>query len=224
MKKVIILLVIITFFADAYSGQRNNKRVINNTIEKAQEPDNAEYHATPVEGGIEYRRYNVIYLFRDGALITIEQLNWFRMDASSKYRLSQLIMYDNTPKEIIYTDKSGDKSQFETYCKITLEKTIFNYKGDSKDGHHVKEYEAPTNLYTWIKLSETFDWDKFSMLKSGASRKPYDGMDWTITVKTESGTYSVTNNDGYEKAKFFEIIDNYSQSVSKKTTEKVIKR
>jgi hypothetical protein len=100
-----------------------------------------------------------------------------------------------------------------------LEKTIFYHKYNSKDGQHIKEYEVPTPLDIWIKLSQTFNWEKFSELKSGASEQEWDGSDRTITVETKSGTFYVTNYRGNELKDFFKVISDYHVSLYEKGME-----
>jgi hypothetical protein len=185
--------------------------------------DNQEYHGidteyvpTHIEGGIEYRKGNILYIFRDGALTTIEQLDW---GGDDKYPESYAYIYEDTPKKIAYTNKSGDKSQSETHIEITLGKTIFYHKYNSKDGQHTKESEIPTPLDIWIKLSQTFNWNKFYELKSGASEQEWDGLDRTITVETKSRTFSVTNYSGNELEDFYKVISDYHVYIYEKAVE-----
>ena len=131
---------------------------------------------------------------------------------------------NNTPKEITYTSISGDKSQSKATLQITLEKTVYNYEYRSKEGKHIKEYEAPTPLDVWINLSELFDWNKFAELQNGKSEIEHDGMDRTIFVKTESGAYSVTNYGGDELREFFSAISSYLGSVRGQAIEKTIEK
>jgi len=178
--------------------------------------DAGGYVSTLIEGGIKYRKGDILYIFRNGALTFIEQLDW---GGDDKYPESYAYIYEDTPTKIVYTGKSGDKSQSKTHIKITLEKTIFNQKYNSKDGQHIEAYEMSTPLDIWIKLSQTFNWDKFSELKSGASEQEWDGSDRTITVRTKSGRFSVTNYRGNELEDFFKIISDYHVSLC----EKVVK-
>jgi len=205
MEKVIITFIFLAFVADG-CGQTNNNHANNDNMTKEAQAVNADYVKRHTETGIEYRKDNILYIFQDGALTTIEQLDWGDADGMP---LSYVYSYSDTPKEIIYTTKSGDKSQSETYVKITLEKTIFKHQYHSKDGRRIREYEASTLLDTWIRLSETFEWKKFSALKSDVSEMIHDGMDKTISVVTPSGTSSVTNYRGDELQGFFKIISDY---------------
>ena len=209
MKKLILILTAFAFIASSCKGQ--NKNMNTNA--------NAEgYVANPIDGGIEYRKDNILYVFKDGALTSIEQLNWGGTDKRPE---SYAWIYSDTPKEIIYTAISGDKSQSETYFKITLEKTIFNEKYYSNDGLHTREYEAPTPLEVWIDLSDTFHWEKFSKLENGRSQTAWDGTDITITVTSESGTFSVTNGNGTLHS-FFKAISDYHNAIYEKATKTVI--
>ena len=210
MKKLILILTAFAFIASSCKGQ--NKNMNTNA--------NAEgYVANPIDGGIEYRKDNILYVFKDGALTTIEQLNWGGTD---KLPESYAWIYSDTPQEIIYTSISGDKSQSETYLKISLGKTVFNKKWYSNDGLRTKKYEASTPLELWIKLSQTFNWNEFSKLENGRSEIEWDGSDITITVATESGTLSVTNG-GSELRELLKIILDYRYSISEKAEETISK-
>jgi hypothetical protein len=189
--------------------QKNQNTMKENENENITETKSENYVASPIDGGMEYLKDNILYVFRDGALTTIEQLDWGNTGGMPT---SYAHIYSDTPKEIIYNGKSGDRSQSETNIEITLKKTIFNSKYRSKDGWHIKEYEDLTPLDIWIKLSETFNWGNFSKLKSGASKQAHDGADFTITVITENGTYSVINYGGDELKEFFKLIRHYSLS------------
>jgi len=219
MKKPVIILGIITLIAGSCFGQTNNTIHAPITVEKPE--TETGYVKRLIDGGVEYRKGNVLYLFKDGALTTVEQLDWGKDEYG--HSLSWDYIYSNTPKEIIYTNKSGDRSQSETNLTITLEKTVYHYKYRSKDGWQTKEYEAPTPLDIWIKLSELFSWDEFCELKSGPSAIAHDGRDRKITVATQSGTSSVTNYPGNELKGFFEEISKYFGTVYEKATEKAEK-
>ena len=176
---------------------------------------NIGYVERIIEGGVEYRKGSVLYFFKDGALTTVVQLDWGKDEYGNQ--LSWDYIYSDTPKEIIYTGKSGDRSQSETYLKITLEKTVYKYKYRSIDGWQTKEYEAPTPLDIWIALAMSFKWDEFNGLISGPSAIAHDGYDKTISVATVSGTFSVTNYSGNELRKFIKEISDYLWSIDKKT-------
>ena len=216
MKKIILILSAVVTVS--CSGQSNKKT--NNTMKMDNQEykgiDTEGYVSIPIEGGMEYRKGNILYIFRDGALTTVEQLGW---GGDDKYPESYAYIYEDTPNKIVYTDKSGDKSRSITHIEITLRKAIFYHKYNSKDGQHVKEYEMTTPLDIWIKLSQTFNWDKFSELKSGASEQEWDGSDKTITVETKSGTFSVTNYRGNELEDFFKVISDYLVYIYEKAVE-----
>ena len=125
MKKAIIILNLAVFIACSCSGQNKN------TKEDANKTNAEGYVEELVDDGIEYRKDNIVYKFRDGALTTIEQLDW---GGTAELPESWLYIYSDMPKEIIYTSRSGDKSQSETDIKMTLEKTVFNHKHNSKAG------------------------------------------------------------------------------------------
>jgi hypothetical protein len=220
MKKSIIILGIVACIANGCSGQTNNKNT-NNMMENENKTNSDGYVVERViDGEVEYRKDNILYIFSDGALTTIEQLNWGGTD---ELPLSYAYFYSNKPKKITYVSESGDKSQSETHIEITLEKTVLNHKYNSNDGWHFINYEGATPLDTWINLSETFDWNKFSVSKNGASRKEYDDSDDTITIETKSGISSVTNYNGNELRDFFKIFSDYHISISEKAEEKVEK-
>jgi hypothetical protein len=219
MNKSIIILGIITCIANGCSVQRNNKST-NNMTENENKTNPEGYVEIVIDGGVKYRKDNILYTFRDGALTIIKQPNWGGTD---KYPLSYASVYSNTPKKITYVSESGDKSQSETCIEITLEKTVYNHKYNSKEGRHIENYEGATPLDIWINLSQTFDWDKFSALKNGVSEIAHDGIDWTIRVGTESGTFSVRNYSGNELGEFFRLILDYHVSLSEKAEEKVEK-
>jgi hypothetical protein len=87
--------------------------------------DEKSYVERHIDGGVEYRKNNILYIFEDGALTTIEQLDW---GGTEELPESYLYVYSDTPKEIIYTDISGDKSRTEIHLKINLKKMVFNEK------------------------------------------------------------------------------------------------
>jgi hypothetical protein len=205
VKKPIIILVIIAAIAGLCYGQGTN-------VEKPEAETG--YVERLFDGGVEYRKGNVLYIFKDGALTTVIQLDWKNDEYGNS--LSWDYIYSDTPKEIIYTSKSGDRSQSKTYLKITLEKTVYKYKYRSIDGWQTKEYEASTPLDIWIALAVSFSWDEFNGLISGPSAIPRDGSDKTITVATVSGTSSVTNYPSNELKKFFKEITDYLWSIEEK--------
>ena len=211
MKKPIIILVIIAAIAGLCYGQGTN-------VEKPEAETG--YVERLFDGGVEYRKGNVLYIFKDGALTTVIQLDWGKDGYGNP--LSWDYIYSNTPKKIICTVKGGDYE--ERYFKITMKKTVYHYKYPSGDGWHVKEYEAPTPLDIWIALTMSFSWDEFSGLKSGASEITRDGYDETIAVATRNGTSSVTNYTGDELKGFFEEIAEYFGTVDEKAAEKVEKK
>ena len=207
--KTALILIALALIASSCKGQNNNMNMNTNAD---------GYVAKPIDGGIEYRKDDILYTFKDGALTSIEQLDWGGTDELPE---SWAYLYSDTPKEIIYTEISGDKSQSKTYLKMNLEKTVFNEKYYSNDGWHTKEYEAPTPLELWINLSQIFNWDTFSKLKNGPSEQGWDGFDITITVTTESGTFSVTNG-GNAWHELWKIISDYRYAVLKKAEETII--
>jgi hypothetical protein len=219
MKKTITILSAIALIAGSCGGQAKN---ISSMIENKDENANSEgYEERFVDSRVEYRKENIVYSFRDGALTSIEQLDWGGTD---KLPESYAYIYSNTPKNIIYAMKSGDRSQSETFIEITLEKTVYNHQYRYIDGWHIKKYEAPTPLDIWIKLSQTFNWDKFSVLKSGRSAMAHDGSDFSITVTSESGTSSVTNNSDDTWRDLLKVISDYERSLNQKAELTVVPR
>ena len=208
MEKTILIFIAFTFIASSCNGQ--NKNTNANTD---------DYVVTPIDNGVEYRKNNILYIFKDGALTTIEQLDWGGTEERPE---SWAWIYSNTPQEIICTEISGDISQTETYLKINLEKTVYNEKYYSTDGVHTRKYDTPTPLERWINLSETFNWDTFSKLENGPSEQAWDGSDITITVTTKSGTFSVTNSHDNAFYEWWKIISDYHYSILVKAEETVI--
>jgi hypothetical protein len=220
MKKKAIFLSILALITSYCSGQtgKNKNNMIENKAENVTITNSEGYVVRAIDGCVEYRKDNILYIFRDGALTTIEELNW---GGSDIFPLGYAHVFSNTPKEIVYTEISGDKSQTETYFRITLEKTVFNQKNSSDAGRVTKQYDAHTPLDIWLKLSETFKWNNFSVLESGRPQTEQDSLEITITVTTESGTSSVTNSDDVTWRKFFNIISDYLQSFIEKAEETV---
>ena len=228
MKRILLMFLILLTACDMdiNEAKKDTKRKAsmineNNENKNANKINSEGYMERRTETGIEYSKEGIVYIFSEGALTTIEQLNW---GSVGEQPLSWAYSYDNKPKEIIYTSESGDRSQSKIYIEITMEKTILNQKYNSKNGKHLKKHEAPTSLDVWIKLSNAFEWSEFSALKSGPSKKAHDGMDFTITVKTKSGTFAVTNYNGNESKVFFELISDYRHSLYEKTEETVVPR
>jgi hypothetical protein len=206
MKKVIIVLSAIALIASGCNIVKQKKPITMNEDENVIEG----YVVRPIDGGIEYTKDNIIYIFNDGALTSIEVLNWGNQDGMP---LSYAYICENTPKKIMYATESGDKSQSETHIAITLEKTDYYHKHNSKEGRQIKKHITSTPVDIWIELSQAFNWSEFIGLKSGASEIEHDGMDRTISVETQSGTFFVTNYSGNGLEKFFKIISNYENTL-----------
>ena len=184
----------------------NNK--VKNSLETGyNHVDKGGYVSTLVEGGIEYSKDNTVYIFKDGTLTMIEQLDW---GGDNEFPLSYAYIYENTPKKIVYTSKNDDKSQSNIHIEISLEKTAFN---NSREGHPISGYEISTPLDVWLKLSQTFNWDKFYQLKNGILEDGGDGLSRIITVETESGIFSLTNYGENELEEFLKIILDYYDSI-----------
>ena len=210
IKTSFILIAAATAFTCGGQTNKQSSKTDNNMTEEK------GYVERLIDGGIEYSKDNILYKFKDGALSTVEQLNWGKVDSLP---VSYDFVYSDTPKEIIITEKSGDKSQSETYIKISLGKTVFNHQYYSKEGQRIIDYETPTPVDIWIELSRLFNWDNFLKLKSGVSETEHDGTDITITVETESGIFSVTNCDGDTLQKFFKLLFDYRNSVYRTATD-----
>ncbi|MDR1123071.1 MAG: hypothetical protein LBL61_00290 [Elusimicrobiota bacterium] len=155
------------------------------------------------DGAVEYIKDKIIYTFRDGALTSIDVPSG---EDDFGHTIYWADIYNDKPKKIIYYK---NKHTFTAIMEITLEKTIS--KSTLKKRPH--NYEGYTLLDWWIKLSQAFDKDQFSELKSGKSNLPADGLDITITVETENGSFKILNYNGGGLQGFSKLLEDYAGKI-----------